>query len=139
MSDAIAPAGTWRTYSSTAIWGTDRVQGYSCLNIGVGQDNALVLGAEDHNMFLGYDNAKHPLFGDSYGTLDDDANASRYADEWSFAAGTGMGGERIKGAMSGDGSAFGGYGEHYGNGVVDPAHPLRAFAWRRMLDFACRP
>ncbi len=140
MHNAMTPAGTWRTYSMATIWPTQRVDGYGCLNIGVGQDDALVLWAEDHGMFLGYDDAKSPLFGDSYGEMYDDSHAVRYVDEWSFIAGTGMAGDRITGVMSSDGSSFGGYSsDHYGNGGFDPSHPRRALAWTRMLDLACHP
>ena len=139
MSSAVAPAGTWRTYSDAAIWPTGRVDDYGCLNMGVGQDGALVLWAEHHNVFLSYDEAKRPVFGDSYGELEDDSQATRYVDEWSFTDGNGMGGEHVTGAMSSDGSAFGGYSEHYGDGESDPSHPKRAFAWKRMLDLVCRP
>jgi hypothetical protein len=139
ISDPLVPVGTWRTYSQVSIWPTQRVEEYGCLNIGIGQDNALILWAESHNVFLGDAKAEQPLFGDSYGDLYGDAHAERYVDEWSFTAGTGMGGDRITGILSSDGSSFGGYGEHYGNGVVDPSHPRRAFAWTRMLNLACRP
>jgi len=138
LSDAALPAGTWRTYSSLTLWPAQRVQDYGCLNIGLGQDNALILWAESHNEFLG--KAKEqPSFGDVYGELYDDSYAERYGGELSFIAGTGMGGDRLTGVLSSDGSSFGGYSEHYGNGLVDPAHPRRAFAWARMLNLACRP
>lgn len=140
ISDSIAPAGTWRTYSGTVIWPTERVEEYACLNMGVGQDDALVLWAEDHNVFLGYEKVKQPLFGDSYGELFADSHATRYGGEWSFVAGTGSSGDRITGVISSDGSSFGGYySDHYGNGIVDSSHPRRALAWTRMLDLACRP
>lgn len=139
LSVSLAPAGTWRTYSSVTIWPTQRIEEYGCLNIGVGQDDALVLWAEFHNLFLSDAKAKQPLFGDSYGELYDDPHAERYVDEWSFIAGTGVGGDRLTGVLSSDRSSFGGYGVHYGNGVVDPSHPRRAFSWTRMLTLACRP
>jgi len=137
FSDSLAPVGTWRTYSEVTIWPTQRVEEYGCLNIGVGQDGALILWAESHNLFLG--DAKQPIFGDSYGELYDDSQAEHYGDEWSFMAGTQMGGDRITGVPSSDGSSFGGYEEHYGNGTVDPSRPRRPFAWTRMLNLACRP
>jgi hypothetical protein len=139
LSSAMAPVGTWRTYDDVSHWQMQRVEEYGCLNMGLGQDDALVLWGEYHNVFLGYGKAKQPLFGDSYGDLYDDSQATQYANEWLFIAGTGTGGDRITGVMSSDGSSFGGYGEHYGNGLVDPSHPRRAFAWTRMLDLACRP
>jgi hypothetical protein len=140
MRSAAAPAGTWRTYSGVLIGSTSRVNEYGCLNIGVGLDGTLVLWAEDHNLFLGFDKAKHPLVGDSYGALYGDSNPSQNAGEWTFLAGTSLSGERITGILSSDGSAFGGYSsDHYGNGHFDPSHPRRAFVWTRMLDFACRP
>jgi hypothetical protein len=135
----LAPTGTWRRYSSVTIWPAQRVQTYGCLNIGLGQDGTLVLWAESHNIFLGDAKAVEPVFGDSYGELYDDAPATTYVDQWSFVAGTIMGGDRITGALSSDGSSFGGYSEHFGNGIVDPSHPRRAFAWVRMLDLQCRP
>ena len=138
MSDPEAPAGTWRTHSDTVLWPTQRLEEYGCLNIGVGQDDALVLWAEEHNMFLGGD-MQRPLFGDSYGELYDDSHAKRYGDEWSFTAGTALGGDQITGTPNSDRSAFGGFSVHYGNGAVDPSHPRRAFAWTRMLNLACRP
>lgn len=38
MSDPIAPAGTWRTYSNEIIWPAERARAYGCINIGVGDD-----------------------------------------------------------------------------------------------------
>ena len=137
LTDPPAPVGTWRTYSHVTIWPTQRVENYGCLNIGVGQDHALVLWAETYNLLLG--NFNRPSFGDSYGELYVDSHAEHYGDEWSFAADTGMSGDQITGALSSDGTSFGGEAEHYGNGVVDRSHPWRAFAWTRMLDLSCRP
>jgi hypothetical protein len=140
LSDAIVPAGTWRTYSNVVIAPTGRVVEYGCLNMGVGQDDALVLWAEFHNIFLGHDKAKQDLYGDSYGSLYDDSHAMREGNEWSLTSGTGMSGDRITGVISSDGSAFGGFsGDHYGNGPVDLSHRPHPFAWKRMLDLACRP
>lgn len=138
FSDSLAPVGTWRTYSKVSIWPTQRVDDYSCLNIGMGQDDALILWAEWHNVFLGGD-IRQPTFGDDYGELYDDSHADHSADRWSFIASTGMAGDRITGALSSDRSSFGGYSEHYGNGTKDPSHPRRPFAWTRMLNLECRP
>ena len=138
MRDAIAPAGTWRTYSDTVLWPTAPVEEYGCLYIGVGEDNALVLWSEIHGLFLGYDAVKRPLFGNDYGELEDDADATNYGTEWSFTSGNGLGGDHITGAVSSDGSAFGGYSTHYGNGAYG-SRRRHAFAWTRMLDLSCRP
>jgi hypothetical protein len=134
-----APTGTWRRYSDVTVWPSRRVDDYGCLNIGLGLDDALVLWSESHNIVLGKANDGGPLLGDSYGELLDDAHTDRSGDEWSFVAGTTMGGDRITGALSADRSSFGGYREHYGNGLVDPSQPRPAFTWTRMADFACRP
>jgi hypothetical protein len=139
LEDSIAPAGTWRRYSEVTMWPTRRVDGYGCLNIGIGPDDALILWSESHNLSLGDGNGGEPLLGDSYGELYDDSRAAHYANQWSFVAGTTMGGDRITGALSSDRLSFGGYGEHYGNGATDPSHPRRAFTWTRMAEFACRP
>ncbi len=140
MSDSMAPVGTWRTHSDIGIWAAERVVDYGCLNIGVGQDDSLVLWDESHGLFLGKDKAQQPLFGDAYGDMYDDTHATNYGGEWSFIAGTGLWGDRITGAMSSHGSSFGGYySDHYGNGAVDPSHPRRVFAWTRLLNLACRP
>lgn len=138
FSDSLAPVGTWRTYSDVVIYPTQRIDDYGCLNIGVGQDDALIIWAESHNVFLRGD-IKQPSFGDSYGELYDDSHAERSNAGWSFTAGTNMGGDRITGALSSDGTSFGGYSTHYGNGLVDLAHPQHAFAWTRMLNLSCRP
>jgi hypothetical protein len=140
MIDATAPAGTWRTHSEVTIWPTERVEEYGCLDIGVGQDDSLLLWAEDYNVFLGYQKEKEPLFGDSYGEMYVDSHATRHADEWSFIAGNRLAGDRITGVESSDHSSFGGYSsDHYRNGSVDPSHPNGAIAWTRMFDLACRP
>ena len=141
LSDASAPTGTWRTDSQVTIWPTQRVEEYGCLTIGVAQDDALILWGESHNGFLGGD-VKTPIFGDSYGELYDASHADRYVNEWSFVAGTSLGGDRITGVVSSDGASFGGYSsDHYGNGIVDVSHPhaRHAFAWTRMQNLVCRP
>jgi len=140
MQAAMTPTGTWRTDSVLTIWPSQRVREYGCLNIGLGQDGALVLWSEDHNVFLGLDKDKRPIFGDSFGEMLDDPQTTRYVNEWSFIVGTGMGGYRFTGIVSSDGLAFGGFSsDHYGNGVVAWGHPQRPFAWTRMLDLTCRP
>lgn len=139
FSDSSMPVGTWRTHSQVTIWPMQRVEDYGCLNIGVGQDDAVILWGEWHNVFLGND-VKQPSFGDDYGVLYDDSHVERSADGWSFLASTGAGGNRVTGALSSDGSSFGGYYSDYdGNGLVDPSHPRHTFAWTRMLNLACRP
>ncbi|MGB6985630.1 MAG: hypothetical protein WBD74_06580 [Candidatus Aquilonibacter sp.] len=139
FSDSFAPVGTWRTYSQVSIWPTQHVEDYGCLNIGTGQDDALILWGEWHNVFLGND-IKRPSFVNDYGIWYDDSHFERSADGWSFLASTGAGGNRITGALSSDGSSFGGYYSDYdGNGLADRSHPRRTFAWTRMLNLACRP
>lgn len=139
LSDAVLPLGTWRTNSSLTLWPSQRVQNFGCLNIGLGQDDALVLWRESYSVFLGHAKGEQPSFGDVYGEQYADSPAERYGGELSFTAGTNLGGDRLTGTLSTDGSSFGGYSEHYGNGLSDPAHPRHTFAWTRMLNLACRP
>lgn len=136
LTSSSAPAGTWRTYSYVSIDKSGRRgRDYACTNIGVGEDGALVLWSESGGAtFLGTE----PING-VFGELNDDSHAERYANDWSFTAGTSLGGDKVTGALSSDGSSFGGYLEHFGNGLFDPSHPQRPFVWTRMPNFSCGP
>lgn len=138
FTSSSALTGTWRTYSAVSIdQSGGRRNDYGCDNIGLGQDGALVLWSEFHNIFLG--TPTEQVYGDLFGELYNDSHAQRSGSTWTFTADNGMSGDDVTGTLSTDGSSFTGFGKHFGNGFADSnplGHPL---AWTRMPNFSCQP